>query len=193
MRSPRATAHLARPTAFLLATLGLLGCPPGAGDGAGGAGGGASDLPRQVPACATDFPDDFPETRSVEIGAGTGADFTPWPDGQTVTLIQGNQGLQMTTPTLRVTAADSDPETACLRVRLVNDYHGYFLDDPGAIDALLTNAVFVRDGAHYVSDGAFYNALSFSKDQLHAIDITLTAIVQGPGFQAEYTMTIVFD
>jgi len=191
MRPHSATLASAR---VILVAFSLLGCPGENADlGGGGGGGGASDIPRQAPGCATDFPDDFPETRTVEIGSGTGADFAPWPDGKTVTLIQGQQGLQMTTPSLRVGAAVGEPDSACLRAHLINDYHGYFLSDPEAKDALLTNAVFIRDGDHYVSDGAFYNALSFSSAELHAVDITLTAIVQGPGFQGQTTMTIVFE
>lgn len=177
---------------FAVAALALLGCPPGGGGGAEGGAGGAS-LPRQAPPCATDFPEDYPESRALEIGTGTAGDFTPWHPGDTVPLYQGNQGLRMTTPSLRLPAGDADPDQACFRVRLENDYQGAILGDPTARDAIQTSASFLKQGAFYVTDGYLYNALSYSRDTLTGLDVAVTATVQGPGFQAAETITVTLE
>lgn len=174
--------------AFFSSAACLLGCPPEAAPADE-----TPELPVEASRCPTDFPEDYPETRTVELGYGTGADFEPWPDGFAAKLYHGSQGLEMTTPSLRVPAKDGEPDEACLRVRLVNDYHGQISSDDTFVDALQTSVRFVRTGSFYVTDGHLYNALSFSRDQLVDIDITITARVQGPGFEATHSQTQLFQ
>ncbi len=175
--------------AFLGAAGLLLGCPPGGG-GEGGGGGDAASLPEQAVQCPTNFPEDFPETRQIAIGTGTGADFAPYAAGQTAKLWHGNQGLNMITPSIQVEALPSEGEDACFRVRLDNDYQGAIPDVPDAVDSVQANVHFVRQGSSFVSDGSIYDAFSYSRDLLIGVDLKITATVQGPGFQGTTTVHV---
>ena len=192
MRSPPLRRLLSIASLSATAAL-LLGCPPGGGDdGTGGAGDTAS-LPPQAVQCPTTFPDDFPTTREIDLGTGTGADFTPYVPGQSVPLYQGNQGLTMITPTFRVEALPADPEEACFRVHLDNDYQGAIPDVPDAVDSVQTNIHFLKQGSSFVSDGHLYDAFSYSRDLLPGIDLKLTATIQGPSFEATTTIDVTLE
>lgn len=167
----------------------LLGCPPGGG-GEGGGGGDAASLPEQAVQCPTNFPEDFPATRQIAIGTGTGADFASYSAGQTAKLWHGNQGLNMITPSIQVEALPSEGEDACFRVRLDNDYQGAIPDVPDAVDSVQANVHFVRQGSSFVSDGSIYDAFSYSRDLLIGVDLKITATVQGPGFQGTTTVHV---
>ena len=175
--------------AALVLASSLLGCPPGGG-GEGGGGGDAASLPPQAVQCATNFPDDFPTTRQIAIGTGTGADFAPYAAGQTADLWHGNQGLNMITPSIQVEALPSDGDDACLRVRLDNDYQGAIPDVPDAVDSVQANVHFRRQGSSFVSEGYVYDAFSYSRDLLIGVDLEITATVQGPGFQGTTTVHV---
>lgn len=187
--------RLAAATSLLLSSALLVGCPPAesGGESSGDLDAGGSALPRQATPCSIDFPADYPATRTLEIGAGAGADFAPWGPGQKVPLYHGNQGLEMTTPALRVPALDGDPASTCLRVRIENDYQGAIAADPQAMDALQTTAPFLRQGSFLITDGAVYNAFSFSRDELTGVDVAVTATVQGPGYSATTAVTITLE
>lgn len=172
----------------------LLGCPPGGGgDGGAGGAGDTAGLPPQAVQCPTNFAEDFPATRAVLLGTGTGASFTPYTEGQSVPLYHGNQGLNMIAPTLRVEALDSEGDTACFRVRLDDDYQGAIPEVPDAVDSVQLNVHFLRQGTFFVSDGYLYDAFSYSADLLHGVDLKVTATVQGPGFQATTTTNVTLE
>jgi hypothetical protein len=158
--------------AFLLITaVALAGCPP-------------PGPAEQATDCPTQFANDFPDMRAVEIGDGSTGDFTPYADGDTIALIKGNQGLFMITPAVRVQAMPGDAADACFRVNLDAKFGK---DDIG----LQANVHFIKDGELLVSDGAIYHPLGDSRAELEGLDLLLTATVQGEGFEGTHNVKLV--
>jgi hypothetical protein len=168
----RASSAVLCPAFVLISSAALLGCPsPGPAE--------------QATDCPTKLTSDFSDTRKVAIGDGSTGSFKPYEDGNTIALIQGNQGLFMITPALQVEARPGDSEEACLRVTLDAEVL------PDEEIGLQANVTFVKQGGLLVSDGAIYHPLGDAREELEGRDLSLTAIVQGEGFEGKQNVMLV--
>jgi hypothetical protein len=167
----RASSAFFCPAFLVITSALLLGCPsPGPAE--------------QASDCPTKFLDDFPDSREVALGDVSTGTFTPYADGATITLIQGDQGLFMITPAVEVEARPSDGDEACFRVTLDAE----LADDEIGLQA---NVTFVKDGALLRSDGAIYHPLGDAREELEGRDLSLTAIVQGEGFEGKHNVKLI--
>lgn len=167
----RASSALFGPAFLVITSIALLGCP-------------SPDPAEQASDCPTKFANDFPDTREVAIGDVSTDTFTPYADGATITLIQGDQGLFMITPAVQVEARPSDADEACFRVTLDAELP----DDEIGLQA---NVTFVKDGARLRSDGAIYHPLGDAREELEGREVSLTAIVQGEGFEGKRNVKLI--
>lgn len=181
------TIDHARVSLVCLAALSLVACGGQGGDG------DEPESPDQASACPTTFEAPFDDTRDVALGSGLAHAFEPYSMGDSVEVVLGNQGSFMITPSLRVAAAPADPENTCLRVLLTNNFGGALGDDPAHPAALQTNVRFTRQGDALFSDGALYDILLYSREALSGTATTLGVKVQGEGFEATSSVTIVLE
>lgn len=143
-------------------------------------------LPGEANDCPTTFEENFPEKRAVEIGYGEGESFVPYHDGDDLPLRTGGQGATMVTPMLRVAGGAPGEEEGCYRVRLSDDaYPG-----PDGENTNQANVVFVRAGEWMVSDGEVFHPFTVDDGSLVDSQISLTATVQGEGFEGSTTVTV---
>lgn len=162
----------------------LTGCPQ--------VGPAASDtFPDQASACPVMVGDPQIQ-RAVAIGRGAGEGFTPYADGDDARLYEGDQGLVMITPAIRIQALSGDGDEACFQVLLVNDYQGAFPSSPEPKDQSLFNVHFVRRGDFFVSDGALYDATTHEMASLDGLDVLVTASVKGPDSEGAQTLHLTF-
>lgn len=150
-------------------------------------------VPDQAPDCPTQFGEETMETRQVDIGDASSGEMVPYLEGESVPLVRGSQGLSMITPWMRIGAAKDDGQDACCVVRLDNEYEGSFADDPEAIGSNQFNVQFVRQGAHFLSDGALYHPFGPDHEKLVGQAVTLTAKVRCDGFEGARTVGVTLE
>ena len=151
------------------------------------------DLPEE-PAYCTPPPMDFFDAgapvdgtppRTLTIGAGEDAAFTPWTAGASVPVIMGFQGGAMITPTLRIPALPSDGATLCLRVELRNRLS----DGSDVFPGVMTDFTFTRVGDVFEAANIF-DQLGFSASDVVGKTLVLDADVIGVTFRANASVTL---
>lgn len=178
--SPRIQALLASISTLVL----LTGCGPSDPE---------PTVPDQAPDCPTQFGEETMETRAVDIGDASSGKLVAYSEGEGVPLVRGGQGLSMITPWVRIAAAEDDAEDACCVVRLENEYEGAFADDPESIGSNQFNVQLVREGAHFLSDGALYHPFGPDHDKLVGQTVKLTAKVRCDGFEGARTVSVALE
>lgn len=151
------------------------------------------DLPSEPEYCTAapirDFdagaPVDGATPRTLMIGAGEDAAFTPYAAGATAPVIMGFQGGAMITPTLRVPALPGDGATLCLRVELLNR-----LSDGGEVlPGVMTDFTFTRVGDTFEA-AHIYDQLGFSASDFVGKTLIVSANVIGVTFRASTSATL---
>jgi len=151
------------------------------------------ELPKE-PAYCTPPPMDFFDAgapvdgatpRTLTIGAGEDAAFTPWAAGASVPVIMGFQGGAMITPTLRIPALPSDGATLCLRVELRNRLS----DGSDVFPGVMTDFTFTRVGDVFEAANIF-DQLGFSASDFAGKTLVLDADVIGVTFRANASLTL---
>lgn len=130
-------------------------------------------------------PGDGIMARTLTIGAGEDAAFTPYEAGATAPVIMGFQGGAMITPTLRVPALPGDGATLCLRVELLNR-----LSDGGEVlPGVMTDFTFTRVGDTFEAAN-IYDQLGFSASAFVGKTLIVNANVIGVTFRASTSATL---
>lgn len=121
-----------------------------------------------------------------EVGAGSGASFVPWSDGDTVRYTRGGQGAFMVTPTVRIPAAAVPPAATtsggaktCMRIRLRNEVAEITSGLAGQFEMVRAGEAFEAVGIFNPLDGP-----------LDGSELVLGVAVSGHGLAGERTVRV---